>query len=125
MARSSSSDNSPMSLPWNLILPPTILPMLERSRMMPSDTVDLPQPDSPTMPIASPGMTVQEKSMTAGISPLRVKKEIDRFSISMIGPVVGPLVGSTGSRTASFMGRSNPLFVLFGHDLFRKPDATF
>ena len=24
--------------------------------MMPSDTVDLPQPDSPTMPIASPGM---------------------------------------------------------------------
>ena len=53
--------------------------------MMPSDTVDLPQPDSPTMPIASPGMTVQEKSITAGISPLRVKKEIDRFSISMIG----------------------------------------
>ena len=53
--------------------------------MMPSDTVDLPQPDSPTMPMASPGMTVQEKSMTAGISPLRVKKEIDRFSISMIG----------------------------------------
>ena len=38
--------------------------------MMPSATVDLPQPDSPTMPIASPGMTVQEKSMTAGISPL-------------------------------------------------------
>ncbi len=76
--------------------------------MMPSDTVDLPQPDSPTMPIASPGMTVQEKSMTAGISPLRVKKEIDRFSISMIGSLFGPLVGSAGFRTASFMGRSNP-----------------
>ena len=53
--------------------------------MMPSDTVDLPQPDSPTMPIASPGSTEQEKSMTAGISPRRVKKEIDRFSISRIG----------------------------------------
>ena len=53
--------------------------------MMPSDTVDLPQPDSPTMPIASPGMTVQEKSITAGISPRSVKKEIDRFSISRIG----------------------------------------
>ena len=38
---------------------------------MPSDTVDLPQPDSPTMPIASPGITVQEKSITAGISPRR------------------------------------------------------
>src|SRR4051794_23869634 len=97
-----------MSLPWNFIRPPTIFPMLDRSRMMPSDTVDLPQPDSPTMPIASPGMTVQEKSMTAGISPLRVKKEIDRFSISMIGASVGPFVGLPGFRTASFMGRSNP-----------------
>ncbi len=36
--------------------------------MMPSDTVDLPQPDSPTMPMASPGMTEQEKSITAGIA---------------------------------------------------------
>ena len=38
------SDSSPMSLPLNLMRPPTIFPMLERSRMMPSDTVDLPQP---------------------------------------------------------------------------------
>ena len=58
--------------------------------MMPSDTVDLPQPDSPTMPIASPGITEQEKSITAGISPRRVKKEIDRFSISRIGWPGGP-----------------------------------
>ena len=36
--------------------------------MMASATVDLPQPDSPTSPIAWPGMTRQEKSMTAGIS---------------------------------------------------------
>ncbi len=74
-----------MSLPLNLIRPPTILPMLDRSRMMPSDTVDLPHPDLPTMPIASPGCTAQEKSITAGISPRLVKKEIDRFSISIIG----------------------------------------
>ncbi len=53
--------------------------------MMPRATVDLPQPDSPTMPIASPGMTVQEKSITAGISRCRAKKEIERFSISRIG----------------------------------------
>src|SRR5690554_188580 len=85
MERISSSDNSAMSRPWNLIRPPTIFPTLERSRMMPSETVDLPQPDSPTMPIASPGMTVQEKSITAGISPARVKKEMERFSISRIG----------------------------------------
>src|SRR6476660_7729323 len=85
MARNSASDMSPMSRPWNLMRPPTIFPTLERSRMMPSETVDFPQPDSPTMPIASPGMTVQEKSMTAGISPFRVKKEMERFSISTIG----------------------------------------
>jgi hypothetical protein len=30
-------------------------------------------------------MTVQEKSITAGISPARVKKEMERFSISRIG----------------------------------------
>ncbi len=50
--------------------------------MTPSATVDLPQPDSPTSPMASPGMTVQEKSITAGISPFRVKNEMFRFSIS-------------------------------------------
>jgi len=54
--------------------------------MTASATVDLPQPDSPTSPIASPGWTVQEKSMTAGISLSRVKKLIERFSISRIGP---------------------------------------
>ena len=36
-------------------------------------TVDLPQPDSPTTPTASPGMTLRLKSTTAGISPWRVK----------------------------------------------------
>src|SRR4051812_10235010 len=98
MERSSSPDNSPMSLPLNLMRPPTILPTLERSRITPSDTVDLPQPDSPTMPIACPGITVQEKSITAGISPRLVKNEIDRFSISRIG--------SAGFLTASFIGSS-------------------
>ena len=49
-------------------------------------TVDLPQPLSPTRPIASPGITVQEKSITAGISKSRVMNEIERFSISRIGP---------------------------------------
>src|SRR5690606_855016 len=97
MERSSSSVMSPISLPLNLMRPPTILPTLDRSRMMPSDTVDLPQPDSPTMPIASPGITLQEKSMTAGISPRRVKKEIDRFSMSTIGSALSMFVAFTAS----------------------------
>ncbi len=40
-----------------------------RSRMMPSDTVDLPQPDSPTMPMRLAGHDGAGKSITAGISP--------------------------------------------------------
>jgi hypothetical protein len=51
-----------------LIVPPTIRPLTPRSCITPSATVDLPQPDSPTRPTASPGMDVQEKSITAGIS---------------------------------------------------------
>ena len=45
--------------------------------MTPRATVDLPHPDSPTNPIASPGWIVQLKSMTAGISFSRVKNEIE------------------------------------------------
>src|SRR6476620_7233936 len=102
MERSSSPVNSPMSLPLNLMRTPTILPTLERSRITPSDTVDLPQPDSPTMPIASPGITVQEKSITAGISPRLVKNEIERFSISRMGWALLTSV----DLTASFIGSS-------------------
>jgi hypothetical protein len=36
-------------------------------------TVDLPQPDSPTSPMLPPWFRVMLKSMTAGISPARVK----------------------------------------------------
>ena len=49
------------------------------------------------MPIASPGITLQEKSITAGISPRRVKKEIDRFSMSMIGSALSMFVAFTAS----------------------------
>ena len=83
--RSSSSPIVTRSRPLNLIDPDTICPFLPRSRITPKATVDLPQPDSPTKPIASPAMTLQEKSITAGISRIRVKKEIERFSISKIG----------------------------------------
>ena len=57
--------------------------------MTPSATVDLPQPDSPTRPRAWPGSTVAEKFITAGISPVRVKKEIERSSITRRGSGIG------------------------------------
>ena len=82
----------------------TIFPFLPRSRMTARATVDLPQPDSPTSPMLSPGITVQEKSITAGISRRRVKNEIERCSISRMGldgsqgsdMVRSPLVAGTG-----------------------------
>ena len=55
------------------ISPDTMRPLPPRYCMMASATVDLPQPDSPTMPTASPDITMRSKSTTAGISPARVK----------------------------------------------------
>src|SRR6056297_141815 len=86
ISRSSSALIWLRSRPLNLIVPPTTRPFLPRSCITPSATVDLPQPDSPTRPTASPGMTETEKSITAGISRSRVKKEMDSVSISRIGP---------------------------------------
>src|SRR5690625_2120332 len=52
--------------------------------MMARLTVDLPQPDSPTSPMVSPGITIIEKSITAGMTPRRVWNETFRSSISRI-----------------------------------------
>ena len=71
--RSSSLLMAVMSRPLNLIEPDMIRPLPPRYCITAMATVDLPQPDSPTRPTASPGCTVKEKSMTAGISPARVK----------------------------------------------------
>jgi hypothetical protein len=72
MLRSSSGLMVRMSRPMKRISPPVMPPLRPMCCMMASATVDLPQPDSPTMPTASPGMTVRLKSTTAGISPARV-----------------------------------------------------
>ena len=60
-------------------------PLTPKSCIIPSATVDFPHPLSPTNPSACPGNIVHEKSITAGISRKRVKKLIERFSISRIG----------------------------------------
>ena len=72
MSRSSSALMLRMSRPMKRISPPVTAPFFPMYCMMASATVDLPQPDSPTMPTASPGLTVRLKSYTAGTSPARV-----------------------------------------------------
>ena len=86
MSRRTSVDSFSKSWPLNFIDPPTIFPFTPRSCIMPRATVDFPHPDSPTRPTASPGSTETEKSMTAGISRNLVKNEMDKLSISSIGP---------------------------------------
>src|SRR5271157_2077309 len=98
MARNSAPDRVAMSRPAKRIEPPVILPTPGRSRITASATVDLPQPDSPTSPIASPGMTLQEKSITAGISPARVKNEMPRRSMSRIGSAISLISSSIAQR---------------------------
>src|SRR5579863_199044 len=53
--------------------------------MMARATVDLPQPDSPTTPCASPGISLRLKSTTAGTSPALVKYETQRLRHSRTG----------------------------------------
>ncbi len=103
MARNSGPDRDAMSRPAKRTEPLVILPIPGKSRITASATVDLPQPNSPTSPIASPGMTFREKSITAGISPARVKKEMPRFSMSRIGSAIARLLQSRSdcSRIAS------------------------
>ncbi len=77
------------------IAPSVIRPLRPRSRITASATVDLPQPLSPTRPSASPGATEAEKFITAGISPARVKKEIERFSIARSGVAAAAFIRPT------------------------------
>src|SRR5688572_6771754 len=95
------------SRPLKRIEPPTMRPLRPRSRITPRATVDLPQPDSPTRPSAWPGSTVAEKFITAGISPARVKKEIDRSSMTRRGSAMGagPRLAAAADRHRSILHR--------------------
>jgi len=48
--------------------------------MMDREVTLLPHPDSPTIPWISPRQTEMETPLTAGTTPLEVKKEVLRFS---------------------------------------------
>ena len=52
---------------------------------MEKPVMDLPQPDSPTMPRISPGLTENETPSTAFTTPPRVKKWVLRLATSSVG----------------------------------------
>ncbi len=73
MARSSAGDNLARSLPSNSTWPLVMRPTVPRYCMTANATVDLPQPDSPTRPSASPWPSLKLMFGTTFISPARTK----------------------------------------------------
>ncbi len=77
------------SRPRYRICPPVILPGGRTSFRMDSPRVDLPHPDSPTRPRASPLYRVRLTSSTAPTVPMAMGYWIDSPLISRIGSVAG------------------------------------
>src|SRR3989442_10718678 len=68
--------------------PPVIRPARPRYRTIASATVDLPQPDSPTSPSASPAFSWKLSPGMTAISPARVVYATLRLWTSSSGPSV-------------------------------------
>ena len=66
-------------------LPPTISALSARRPSTALISVDLPQPDSPTMPTISPAGTARLTSRSACIRPAAVRKSTERFWMSRTG----------------------------------------
>ena len=61
------------------ILPPVILPGLVTNFIIDNEVTDLPEPDSPTMPIVSPLLILNEIPLTALLIPCSVLKLVSKF----------------------------------------------
>src|SRR5215469_6305288 len=90
MWRSSSLPSLTMSCPRKVTRPATISPGGESSWAIPNSIVDLPQPDSPTMPTNSPACTEKLTSSTARTSAVSVRYSIVRPSTSSSAPGTPP-----------------------------------
>src|ERR1039458_10132060 len=73
--------------PRNVTLPPLTLAGGTSSWDIANSSVDLPQPDSPTIPMNSPGLMSKLTSSTARTSPRSVAYSTDRLRTCKIGPV--------------------------------------
>src|SRR5579875_581084 len=78
-------------VPWNSTLPPVTPAGGASSWTMANSRVDLPQPDSPTMPRNSPGWTAKLTRSTAATAPESIAYSTDRSRTARIAP--GPAPG--------------------------------
>src|SRR5487761_921779 len=83
-----------MFCPLKTTLPPVIRAGGASSWAMPNSRVDLPQPDSPTMPMNSPGLSARLTRSTATTLPASMTYSTDRsLTSSTAGPLLaGPLL---------------------------------
>src|SRR5690349_17486576 len=90
MLWSSSRVRRTMSVPRKVTVPPTTAPGGESSWATANNRVDLPQPDSPTIPRNSPGATAKLTCCTAPTSVVSVAYSTDRSETSSRGSVTPP-----------------------------------
>src|SRR5216684_4745940 len=86
-----------MSRPLKMTLPPVIAAGGIRSLAMANSSVDLPQPDSPTMPMNSPGSRSKLTWSTASTVPRSMAYSTDRSRTCSTAPAEWP--GTAGKRT--------------------------
>src|SRR6476660_5739295 len=91
MSRISGSDNSSRLRPWNRIAPAILPGGSWISRRIDIAVTDLPQPDSPTMPMVWPASTWNETPSTARTTPSSVAKCVCKFSTSNSAIRLDPL----------------------------------
>ena len=76
MSRICASDRSRRLRPSNMICPSAMRPGEAISRITDSDSTDLPQPNSPTMPSVRPRSTEISTPSTAAMSPAAVRNTV-------------------------------------------------
>src|SRR5215469_5179637 len=97
-----------MLMPLNTTLPPVTVAGGLSNWAMANSRVDLPQPDSPTMPRNSPGYSSKLTRSTAATAPRSVAYSTDRSLTVRIGPAAGGEPGGRGSASARTLATGPP-----------------
>src|SRR5260221_4772783 len=89
-----------MLRPWKITLPPVISAGGASSWAIANSSVDLPQPDSPTIPMNSPGSRSKVTRSTATTAPRSVAYSTERSRAARMGPAAAPGPAERGPTSA-------------------------
>src|SRR5258708_1740171 len=107
-AASSFSVSPTMLTPLNVTLPPVMPAGGTSSRAIANSSVDLPQPDSPTIPMNSPGSRSKVTRSTARTAPRSVAYSTERSRAARIGPAAGLQPAERWSTSARALATDPP-----------------